>query len=154
MAVQTTYGQAMAEALAGLLYDMRNITVESYAAEGNIPFGSAVVPGTDPRKQVKLATAGGQGFAGIALREDARMQDATTGIAQYLDKETVSVLRKGAVWVPTAGAVVAETPAFYVNSGATAGLFDDLDDSTTDATTGKFRTATTGSGLAVVEIDL
>lgn len=156
MAVQTTYGAAMAEAIAGMLWDMRNVTVESYAAEGgSIPFGSAVVPGTDVRKQVKLPTAAGQGFRGIALREDAHSQDATTGVAQYLVTEAVSVLRKGAVWVPTAGAVAEGATAYYINSGADAGKWDDVDDGTTDpATTGTFRTATTGSGLAVVEIDL
>ena len=155
MAVQTTYGQVMGEAIAGMLWDMRNVTVESYAAEGgSIPFGSAVVPGTDVRKQVKLPTAASQGFRGIALHEQAHAQDLTTGVAQYLEKETVNVLRKGAVWVQTVGAVVEGAPAFYINSGATAGLWDDVDDGTTDATTGVFRTATAGSGLAVVEIDL
>jgi hypothetical protein len=154
MAAQTTYGTVMAEAVAGLIYDMRNITVESYAAEaGSIPFGRAVVPGTDPRKQVKLPTAGGQGFRGIALLEQAHAQDLTTGVAQYLVTETVNVLRKGAVWVQTTGSVTENATAYYVS---TSGLFASSGEATSSAGSraGVFRTATTGSGLAVVEIDL
>jgi hypothetical protein len=161
MAAQTTYGTVMGEAIAGLIYDMRNITVESYAAEGgSIPFGRAVAPGTDVRKQVKLPTASGQGFRGVALLEQAHAQDLTTGVAQYLVTETVNVMRKGAVWVQVAGAVAENAPAFYINSGANAGMFDDLDDATTDPTSsggsraGVFRTAASASGLAVLEIDL
>jgi hypothetical protein len=154
MAAQTTYGTVMSEAIAGLLYDMRNVTIESYAAEGgSIPFGRAVVPGTDVRKQVKLPTAGSQGFRGIAVLEQAHAQDPTTGIAQYLVTETVNVLRKGAIWVQTTGTVAENATAFYV---ATSGLFASSGEATSSAgsNVGVFRTATTGSGLAVVEINL
>lgn len=150
MAVQTTYGQTHAVGFPGLIYDMRNITVESYACEStSIPFGGAVTAGTDKRKQVK-DSAGGGAFTGIAIHEYAHEADITTGQAAYLLKETVNVLRKGAVWVQTNGTVAQDAEAFYVTSGTDRGLWG----SAGTTSTGKFRSATTGSGLAIVEIDL
>lgn len=159
MATQTTYTQYQAPAFAGLIYDMRNITVESYACESaTIPFGRAVAPGTNARKQVKLPTGSGQGFRGIALHEQGHAQDLSTGVAAYLQYETVSVLRKGAVWVATSGTVTENSTAYY---HASTGLFASAGEATSSggSRAGVFRqvggmAAGSGSGLAVVEIDL
>lgn len=148
MAVQTTYSQSMAVGVAGLIYDMRSITVESYACETStgIPFGSAVIAGTDPRKQVKIGATGGS-FRGIALLEQTHEQDASTGVAKYLQYETVNVLRKGTVWVQTNASVTENAAAYYVTA---VGLWG----ASGETTGGIYRSATTGSGLALVEIDL
>jgi hypothetical protein len=143
----TTYSTTMTVAMAGLIYDMRNITVESYACESaSILFGSAVIAGTDPRKQVKVGATGGS-FRGIALHEHAHEQNPSTGVASYLQYETVNVLRKGAVWVQTNATVAENAAAYYVTA---TGLWG----ASGETTGGIYRSATTGSGLAIVEIDL
>lgn len=154
MAGQINYSTSMTAAMAGMLYDMRNVTIESYACESAaIPFGTAVTPGTDPRKQVKAPTGAGQGFRGIALMEFAHEQNPATGVASYQQYEVVNVLRKGAVWVQTNGTVAENGVAFYI---AASGLFGSAGEVTSSggSRAGVYRTATTGSGLAVVEIDL
>jgi hypothetical protein len=154
---QSTYSTRYAAAFAGLIFDMRNIVVESYACESaTIAFGSAVAPGTDPRAQVKKPTATSQGFRGVALHEYGHAQD-TSGNASYLQYEAVNVLRKGAVWVQVATAVTENATAYYVASGANAGMFDDSAGEVTSSggsRAGVFRTAASASGLAVLEIDL
>lgn len=154
--VQTTYSRTPAAAMAGLLYDLRDNVIESYATEGadGIGFGLAVIAGTDVDKQVKLPAAAGGVFRGVSVHEYAQEQQAD-GTVEYADKDTMNVLRRGAIWVQTNTSVDTDDDAFFVNSGADAGKFSDVDDATTDAVpTGKFRTSTTGSGLAVLEINL
>lgn len=147
MAVQTTYSATMAKAFAGLIYDMRNVTIESYACEStSIKFGSAVIAGTDPTKQVKVGATGGS-FRGIATHEYAHEADTTTGQATYLQYETVNVLRKGRVWVQTNGSVTENAAAYYVTA---TGLWS----SAGETTGGIYRESCTGSGLVTVEIDL
>lgn len=154
--VQTSYTQKMPVAVAGMLGDIRDCTVESYAAEvAAIAFGLGVIAGTDPLKQVKLPATGGGVFRGVSMHEQAQEQGLGTGLVSYKVGDAVNTLRKGLIWVQTAGAVAIDVPAFFVNSGADAGKFDDLDDGSTDAVPGGvFRSATTGAGLALLEINL
>lgn len=58
--------------LIGNLWDGSFAQVDSYIAETAIPFGAPVILGSDPTKQVKLATVGATvtSFIGIALRQN------------------------------------------------------------------------------------
>ena len=58
--------------LLGNLWDASFSQVDSYIAENLIPFGAPVILGTDPVRQVKLATTGATAtsFLGIALRQN------------------------------------------------------------------------------------
>jgi hypothetical protein len=58
--------------LIGNLWDGSLAQVDSYIAETAIPFGAPVILGSDPTKQVKLATVGATvtSFIGIALRQN------------------------------------------------------------------------------------
>lgn len=149
--MQTTIGQYGAAAFKGMLDGIGSRDVRSYAAEEAIPVAYPVKLGTDPAKEVLKATAGA-GVVGFALHDHARVQDSN-GLVQYAALETVSVLTKGRFWAPTSDAVVA---------GAVANLTV-ADGTLTDAAVAagieaftqvsvKFITATTGAGLALVEV--
>lgn len=159
--MQTAYGNAMAAAFAGLLADLRDNLVESFACEGDrIPFGHAVLAGTDKQKQVILAAEGSTAlFRGIAVHTHAHgvQPDGEDG---YADTQTVNVLRRGMIWVPVSEAVAIDAAAFYINAPGSgdedlAGQFTDTDDGTSLAVpTGVFRSSTTAAGLALLEINL
>lgn len=149
--MQTTMSQYGAASFKGMLDGIGGKQVRSYAAEEIIPVAYPVKLGTDPAKEVLKATAAA-GAIGFALHDQAREQ-TSGGVVQYAATESVSVLTQGLMWVPTSDAVVA---------GAAANLT--LADGTlTDAAVGAgieaftqisvtFLTATTGAGLALVEI--
>lgn len=149
--MQTTISQYGAAAFKGMLDGIGPRDVSSYAAEEAIPVAYPVKLGTSPDKEVLKATAGA-GVVGFALHDHARVQDSN-GLVQYAATETVSVLKKGRMWVMTSDAVVA---------GATANLTV-ADGTLTDAAVAagieaftqisvKFVTATSAAGLAIVEI--
>lgn len=149
--MQTTISQYGTVAFKGMLDGIGPKNVRSYAAEEIIPVSYPVKLGTSPDKEVLKATAGA-GVVGFALHDHAREQ-TSAGAVQYAATETVSVLTQGRMWVMTSDAVVA---------GATANLTV-ADGTLTDAAVAagieaftqvsvKFLTATTGAGLALVEI--
>lgn len=149
--MQTTISQYGAAAFKGMLDGIGPKNVRSYAAEEIIPVAYPVRLGTSPDKEVLKATAGA-GVVGFALHDHAREQ-TSDGAVQYAATETVSVLTQGRMWVMTSDAVVA---------GATANLTV-ANGTLTDAAVAvgieaftqinvRFLTATTGAGLALVEI--
>jgi hypothetical protein len=149
--VQTVYNQYNPEGFAGLLDGVGTHSVRSYAAEEIIPVGSPVRLGTTPAKEVLKANAGAT-VVGFALHDHAREQ-TSAGAVEYKATETVSVLTAGRLWVETDDAVAA---------GAIARLKTSNNKLTDEAaTTGienfsiisvRFLTATTGAGLALVEV--
>lgn len=84
-------------------------------------------------------------FRGVALHQHNEAK-------KYEDTDTVSVLRKGQVWSEVSVAVTADEDA-YVDVAAGTGKFTNVS-SDNVATGGKFRSTTTGAGLAIVEINL
>lgn len=152
---QTSVTQYGAAAFNGMLSDITESNVLSYAAEGAVGIGKAVRLGTDKEKQVvQSSTAVGQGALvfGIAVHDHAREQ-SSAGLVQYADKETVSVLRRGNIWVETQDAVVAGTVANY--HLATQKFTDEAVGAGIEAITGlsiRFLTSTSAAGLAIVEV--
>lgn len=148
---QTSVSQYGAASFKGMLDGIGSHQVRSYAAEEIIPVAYPVKLGTNKESEVLKATAGA-GVIGWALHDHAREQ-SSSGVVQYAQYETVSVLTRGRMWVETDDAVVA---------GATANLKTSNGKVTDEAvTTGieaftqvsvKFLTGTTGAGLALVEI--
>ena len=148
---QTSVSQYGAASFKGMLDGIGSHQVRSYAAEEIIPVAYPVKLGTSPEKEVLKATAGA-GVIGWALHDHAREQ-SSSGVVQYAQYETVSVLTQGRVWVETDDAVVA---------GATANLKTSNGKVTDEAVAAgieaftqvsvKFLTGTTGAGLALVEI--
>ena len=148
---QTTVSQYGAAAYAGMMDGIGTHEVRSYAAEEIIPIAYPVKLGTDPAKQV-LKTTTGALTVGFALHDHAREQ-TSGGVVQYDAKRTVSVLTQGRFWVATSDAVVAGAVANL--TVATGALTDASVTTGIEAFTqfsARFITATTGAGLAVVEI--
>jgi len=122
---QINYNLTMSEGQEGLVTDLQPNTIVSYIAEGVVGFGRALVAGTDPTSQVKIPSAKGQVFRGVSIGTWA-LERNTALNAEYIDKSTVSVLRKGEIWVTVAGAVVIDTPVYYYVTGANAGYFTNV----------------------------
>ena len=98
MTAQTVYSKNQSNALPGLIYDMGNTDIDSYAAEGAVAFGVFVARGTDPANQVEVT--GAAGSFGVATRtvKEGDYPDAAFDGGAYADEETVGVMRSGYVW--------------------------------------------------------
>lgn len=125
--MQTAYNLHQPAAFAGLVFDLASTVSESGAAEGNVGFGLAVVKGTisngvDGSSQVKVPTASGGVFRGIARHTHSVPQNGANPVG-YPDTETVGYLRRGRIWVPVVDAVTEDGAAYFVNTGAKAGWF-------------------------------
>lgn len=128
--------------------DNRTFDIETDGDE--ITVSDVAVTGGSSQAGSSVTYSGDDIFRGIALAEH-KEQDSS-GVAQYNDKDAVSVLRKGVAWVETSGAVTADQTA-YVDLAGKIGKFTAT--STNNMTTGgKFRSTISAAGLAKVEIDL
>ena len=135
--MQTSYTQDYVIGQAGQIADISDITIDSFAAEGEIGFGIAVARGTNKQKQV-IPFAGTE-FVGISVFEHNE-----NGL--YKDKDSVSVMTSGRIYVTTAATVVAGTTAYAVNAtGAITNV------STAATAIGKFLTS--GTGIVVLELN-
>lgn len=153
---QTAVTQYGAAGFAGLLYDTGFTDVMSYSAEGVVAFGRPVKLGTNKERQVAALSAdAGQGATavGISLATQA-VEQTSAGLAQYADKQSVSMLKRGRVWMLTNDAVVAGATANLVLANGT--VTDEAVAAGIEAFTqfsAKFITGTSAAGLAVVEIE-
>lgn len=156
---QTSYNIEQSEAFAGLKVDSRFDTVESHLAEGAIDFGLGVVAGTDATRQVKVPAADTEVFRGLTVHRHVEKKQGT-GVAQYEDKTTVDVLRKGIVWcvVEPTVASLSEDDDVYINVAVAAHRGKVTEVSTGNIATGgkcrKLVTSAGGEDLAAVEINL
>jgi len=157
------YGFRLDVAQAGQKVGLDFDHVESYAAEGTVPFGVGVVFGSDPAKQVAVASADTETFAGISVfthrQEQGIDQGASMGEqystgAEYRDKDAVNTLRRGRVWVEVTAEVDAGDDAYVdVTTDGEEGKF--TDEATDNLETGGvFRTGADVGELAIVEINL
>lgn len=135
--MQTSYTQDYVVGQVGQIADISDRTIDSFAAEGTIPFGIAVARGTN--KQEQVIPFAGSGFVGISVFE--HNEDGL-----YNDGDSVSVATSGRFYVATAATVLAGQTAYAVNAtGAITNV-------ATDATAiGKFLTS--GTGLVVLELN-
>lgn len=152
---QTSVSLYQAAAFNGMLADLSDNDIISRAAQSAVGIGRAVVLGTNREKQIAQAsTAVGQGalVVGFALHDHAREMNSA-GLVQFADKETVNVLKRGRMWVETNDAVVAGAVA---NLHLATGKFtDEAVGAGIEAITQvavRFVTATTGAGLAEIEV--
>ena len=108
--MQTDFSMYSEPFVIGQRADCSLNQIDSYVAEANIEFGTAVKRGTTKDKQV--LPSDGKEFLGIALRNDL----CAAGL--YKAKAMVSVLTKGRVAVMVTEAVVAGDKA-YVHADGT-----------------------------------
>jgi len=135
--MQTSYTQDYVIGQAGQIADISDITIDSFAAEGEIGFGIAVARGTNKQKQV--IPFAGTGFVGISVFEHNE-----NGL--YKDEDSVSVMTSGRIYVTTAATVVAGTTAYAENvTGAITNV------PAVATAIGKFLTS--GTGIVVLELN-
>jgi len=103
---QTTVAEPK-KALEGLLYDLGNTDITSFSAEIAVPFGKYVNLGTDKERQVLLPLlttdvtneklAGG--FSVRTQEVENPMPNSADPVGTYAIGESVSVIKKGRIWV-------------------------------------------------------
>ena len=98
MTAQTVYEKELAIGLPGLIYDMGNTDIDSFAAEAEIPFGAFCARGADPENQVVLGTGLAIGVAVRTTQEQPFGNVAPFVGDKYNVAETVGVLREGYIW--------------------------------------------------------
>lgn len=147
------YAENMETGFPGMLYDLSDKTVDSFAVEGEdgIGVGVAVIRGTNSEKQVKAASTAGDGANVIGITMHTHKELPGDG-AYYPEGYAVPVVTKGRVWVQTGGAVDAGDVA---NIKLADGTFvADAVASGIEAIGcgAKFITSTDAAGIAVIEI--
>lgn len=156
---QTSFGQYFDIGYAGLIADSGFHDVLSYSAGTVVPYGRPVVLGTNRERQVNaVGTGAGQGAAVVGIAAASFIAEApypfTNATPAYQITETVSVLKRGRIWMQTNDAVVAGSVANLVLSNGT--VTDEAVAAGIEAFTqfrATFITGTTAAGLAIVEID-
>ena len=97
MPAQTSYSIRQGKAYAGLIYAQAPHDIVSRAVEtaAGVAFGVAVTRGTDPDKQVVLATSAN--FLGITIRS-LEKEGGDAGAIRWNVKETAGIMRVGYIW--------------------------------------------------------
>lgn len=150
---QLDYSLYMNTAFIGLISDLQAHRIVSAAAEGVVPFGIAVVPGTDAEKQIIVPTQTGEVFRGVSVATQAVEQNAL-GDAEYADTSVVSIMKQGTIWVRVNSNVLVDAAAFFVYTGAEVGQFRNDGTSADAVPTGVFRSTANSGDLALLEINL
>jgi hypothetical protein len=89
--MQTAATMNIKTARAGMLaYPLRHSKIDTWAAEGNVSFGYAVVKGTSPG-HVKHAALAADTFVGFAIESKARVVDSSVAAPHYHDDDAVNV---------------------------------------------------------------
>ena len=126
--MQKNYEYAGKKGIAGGKFDLTFDEVNSRACEDELNFGLAVMVGTLEGVQVKLPTSGTtkDKIEGVVLYGANTEQDKDGNIV-LAKGTTVSVMKKGKIWVriATAANVTAGKSAYVVLNGEDAGKFTD-----------------------------
>ena len=150
MSVQTAYGD-IGKAFAGVIADMNPKETISKIAEGDISYGYPVVRGTADT-QCKVPSATGQSFLGVCVYTLGGYS-STDDVSKVNDTETLTVLRRGYIWVTVDEAVVAGDSAFFIHTGNVGKFRTDADTNKADAITGAtFETSADANGLALLRL--
>ena len=141
------YG-TMDSAILGLPYGLVDTwEVESFPASGAVTPGRPVYQTPGTVTSVHQTYSSGDVFMGIAV---ANHTSSTASVGTYEAYDTVSVMKKGMIWVQVAAAVSTAPVAAYANS---SGLFSPTASGNYNGGC-MFRTnQATVSGLAVIDVN-
>jgi len=149
--MQTVYNTIHSNGLEGASVDEELRRVSSFLAEGSVTPGQAVTLGTNQDTQRKAVTGAADPFNGVALQHSGVTINDSTLVASYSDKQGMSVLEKGRIWVYVDGAVNVGDAAYALAAGANIGRFTATATGNI-ATGGKFIKSTTAAGLTILEL--
>ena len=98
--------------VVGQKYDIREDEVISAPADGNVPFGSAVM--YSPWVEGAVCMSNGDSFLGIAITDGVKSADNLS--LGYSHGETVNVLVIGACWVEAFNDGIEASQVAYINN--------------------------------------
>lgn len=159
---QTSYSLLMEQAIAGLLADSGYKDAWSAVnaeASAEIPFGVMVARGSTENKCIKLVDTNSV-LLGVHIFSNEYAKDQELGSTGIKPGVMMNILRKGRIWVVVEEIVAKDEPCYvrYTASGGntTIGAFRNDDDTSKAKLVpgARFIAATTGAGLALVEIDM
>lgn len=144
MAVQSSYAENIAAAVAGMIGNMVPSTLISRTVEtaAGIGFGKAVAQGAADKGCIAFA---GSGLLGITVRE--RSLDANDP-DKFAEGDSARILVKGSVWVDAAVAVDAGDPVYVTSAGA----FTKASSGNTLLPNARWETSTSEAALALLAI--
>jgi hypothetical protein len=150
-----SYGFELTKGQLGQLLDVGPHRIDTFSAEGAVPFGKGLRRGTTVGQAgVPSASISGD-FLGVAVMTHTQGQGFNPSLTpasvprDYQDKDAVSVCREGRVWVKAAASVTAGQAAYLIPSGADAGDFTASPGGNVGPV-GKFETS--GTGLVALDI--
>jgi hypothetical protein len=150
-----SYGFSLDKAQLGQLADVGPHRIDSFSAQGDVPFGKGLRRGTDV-DQAGVPTVSISGdFLGVSVMTHTQSQGfnpATTPSSvprDYQDKDTVSVCREGRIWVNSTVAVAAGDLAYLITSGDNSGDFTNSAGGNVGPV-GRFQSA--GEGLVALDV--
>ena len=130
---------------------LRTITVRTYGASTILPVTALVssvttLGSSQPTVTYQFGTT--MRIAGVAMHQH---KEPLSGLVRYEIKDPASIMREGKIYVLTADTTLAHKPAYLTAAGAwtdetVAGAVANL------ATPYFFRTATSGAGMAILEV--
>lgn len=163
---QTTYLAAHPVGLAGALVDAsENDVISRILSDAtSIPFGVGLKEGTTGGTNCAVPAAAGARIIGVALRTDNYENRSLTTTLAIAQKDVVSVLRRGRVWVLVEQDVVVGDDVFVrhtarLTNTQLGGFRTDADtassvDYAAVLANARFVSAASAGGLAQLEIDL
>lgn len=147
-------------ALPGMKADSGFDDVASVVAEGAVKFGYAVTRGTDLEKQGRVPVLTGEVsdltlVLGVALKTQA-IESSDSGDPTYADKNMMSVMKEGRVYVQVQDTVTTASAVFVRFAGGNEGQFrSDADGGDAVALPNAKWVKGAGAGeLAIVQLDL
>ena len=121
MTVQTVYDKNIGSRHAGLIYDMGNSNIDSFAAEEVIPYGVFVARGT-ANNQCEVGGAAAVGVAVRSQHENEYPADGAYDGGEYKVEQTVGVMREGYIWAQfdAAGGTIGDVVTINVDGQVVA----------------------------------
>lgn len=113
------YGNEDAVAFVGMKADSSIDVCDTFASEGGVNPGEAVIRGTDAAKQCKAVTAAGDGAKVIGIAVHVHREPQLTASAKYYEAGyTLPVMTSGDIYVAAGGDVKAgDTVALTIAGG-------------------------------------
>ena len=148
MSVQTNYDINPAIAVAGMVANLGVTERFAYASTGAVTFGRAVVRTAVADQCKQLTTPASEKFIGFAERIYGLENQGDTERTGYLDKETVSVIQQGYIWVTLSSDVAAGAKVYADANGECT----DVSTNNLEIKGATFHTAGLDNGLAMVHL--
>ena len=146
--VQTDYNRTQAPAIAGLVADLEQSDIISRTAEVDIDFGKPAVRG-GADNLCRPGDGASQRFLGISVRDVTI--DPSKNPNKYSTNDTVSIIRKGPIWV-TASVAVSQGDVVHYDHSNEGAWTNTSGANTTEVTNAEWDTTAGAGELAIIRL--